>query len=106
MIDLLFHDGVYRHTIGTVTVACRAGGTTPFCAGEAVHYYDAVLLSFRMEHTLARACCVCILRGSQNCPGLRDLSPPGLVYRLPSCVYRILRVRCFHFLLPERAIRL
>ena len=59
-----------------------------------------------MEHALARVCYVCILWGSQNCPYLRDLFTSGLVYRLPSCLYRILRLWCFHFLLPERAIRL
>ena len=59
-----------------------------------------------MGHTMARVCYVCILRGSQNGPRLRDLFASGLVYRLPGSVYRILRLWCFHFLLSERAIRL
>src|SRR6266699_3935147 len=105
MIEPLFRDGVCRHIIETTTVACRAGGTIPFGAHETVHYYDAVLLSVRMEHAPARVCCVCILWGSQYCSDLRDLFASGLVYRLPGSVYRILRLRCFHFLLSERAIR-
>ena len=50
---------------------------------------------------MSRHSCVCILWGCQNGLGLCDLSVPRVVFRLLNRLYRILRRRCFHFLLPE-----
>jgi hypothetical protein len=48
-----------------------------------------------MERGLARICFVCILWGSQNRSELRNVFTSGLVCRLPSRVYCILRVWYF-----------